>query len=152
GGWFCSRRWGERITPMIDLTEVGAFSSIDATGQLAARFGLYLPGITAVKGYQVLVRIIHRDDRFDPDILPRDFPLTWQSGTPLDLWTTNVPLAAVPGTNFGNPGAYLYRFQLLKSTVGGGSRVVTVWFTDPFARATDIGRLPSFTTPGSQPT
>jgi 1,4-alpha-glucan branching enzyme len=136
---------------MIKLDEVGAFSSIDPTGQLAVRFGLYLPGITATQGYQVLVRIIHRDDRFDPGIPPRDFPLTWQSGTALDLWTANVPLTAVPGTNFGKPGAYLYRFQLLQTVPGAGSRVVTVWFTDPFARATDIGRLPSFATPGSQP-
>jgi len=135
---------------MINVNEVGAFPFLDSAGGFQVKFGLYLPAITAAKGYGVIVRIIHRDDRFNSDIPPQDFPLSHQNGTPLDLWTATVPLTAIPNTNFGAAGTYLYRYQLLR-TQGGSTRVVTEWFTDPFARETDIGRLPSFSTPGFFP-
>src|SRR5581483_9279695 len=136
--------------PMINLTEAGAFASMDASGKLQVKFGIYLPGITQTKGYQVVVRVIHQDDRFDPDIPTRNFNLTWQNGSELDLWTATTPLAMVAGTNFGKPGVYLYRYQLKRNTAGG-SQVVTTWFTDPFARTTEIGELSSFATPGYLP-
>lgn len=135
---------------MINLNEVGAFASKDATGKFQVQFGVYLPGITSAKNYQVVVRIIHQADRFDPDIPTRDFNLIWQAGSALDLWSAMIPLTAVAGTNFGQPGVYLYRYQLLRNTPGG-SQVVTQWFTDPFARATDIGELSAFATPGTWP-
>jgi 1,4-alpha-glucan branching enzyme len=131
---------------MITLTEVGAFADLDANGNLQVRFGVYLPGITYLKGYQVVVRVIHQADRFDPDIPTQNFNLNWQNGSPLDLWTVTVPLTAVANTNFGQPGVYLYRYQLLR-----GGQVVTTWFTDPFALTTDIGELASFATPGYWP-
>jgi 1,4-alpha-glucan branching enzyme len=135
---------------MIDLGEVGAFPSIQPDGSLHVDFGLYLPGIAPSEGYQAVVRIIHRDDRFDPAIAPRDFDLQHQAGHPLDLWRGSIPLAAA-GTNFGRPGTYLYRYQLLRSDPSRGQRtVVTLWFTDPFARETDIGDLSAFTV-GSTP-
>jgi len=136
---------------MIDLNEVGAFPSIAANGQTQVRFGVYLPGITPQDGYQVVVRIVHQDDRFDPLVPTRDFPLTFQIGSAEDLWTATIPLVAVPNTNFGNQGIYLYRYQLFQNTPGGGNRVVTLWFTDPFARATEIGELSAFATPGFIP-
>ncbi len=128
---------------MIDLGEVGAFPSVQPDGSLHADFGLYLPGITPSDGYQPVVRIIHRDDRFDPAIAPRDFNLVYQAGHPLDLWRASVPLDAVAGTSFGNPGTYLYRYQLRRGDAPPA--IVTLWFTDPFARETDIGDLSAFT-------
>ncbi len=50
------------------------------------------------------------------------------------------------GTNFGNEGSYLYRYQLQWAPAGQPTKnVVTKWFVDPFARATDIGELSAFT-------
>jgi 1,4-alpha-glucan branching enzyme len=135
---------------MISLSEAGAFPSTDAVGNLQVRFGVYLPGITPAKNYQVVVRVIHQADRFDPDIPTQNFNLTWTPGSALDLWTVTAPLSSVAGTNFGKPGIYLYRYQLLRNTPGG-PEVVTMWFTDPFALATDVGELSAFATPGFSP-
>jgi 1,4-alpha-glucan branching enzyme len=137
---------------MIDLGEVGAFPSVGSDGSLHVDFGLYLPGIPASEGYQPVVRIIHRDDRFDPAIAPQDFDLRHQAGHPLDLWRASVRLEAIPGTNFGKPGTYLYRYQLLRiGPSAEAGEAVSLWFTDPFARATDIGDLAAFTVAGNIP-
>ena len=130
---------------MINLNEVGAFGSIDPSRNLSVRFGLYLPGIRAIDGFEVEVRIIHRDDRFDPAIPTQDFPLTWVNGHPLDLWTATVPLRPLVNTHFGQEGTYLYRYQLWWTPPGGSRQLLTRWFTDPFARATDIGELSAVT-------
>lgn len=130
---------------MINLDEVGAFGSIDPSGDLIVRFGLYLPGMRSADGFEVLVRIIHREDRFDPKVLPQDFSLTWQEGHPLDLWTGVFNIKVLPGTHFGQEGIYLYRYQLWWTSHGGNRQLLTRWFTDPFARATDVGSLSAFT-------
>jgi maltooligosyltrehalose trehalohydrolase len=121
---------------MIDLAEVGAFGSISPNGDFQVRFGVYLPGIRARDGFEVLVKAIHRDDRFAPLVQTQDTPLHWTEGHPLDLWTATATINPVANTNFGNDGLYLYRYQLLWN-----GKVVTLWFCDPFARMTDIGRL-----------
>ena len=125
---------------MIDLSEVGAFPSM-APGGFQIRFGLYLPGIRAADRFEVVVRVIHKDDRFDPAIQPRDSSLVWNAGHPLDLWTATVPVQPVAGTHFGKEGLYLYRFQVWWTPPGGARQLITRWFTDPFARQTDVGRL-----------
>ena len=125
---------------MIDLSEVGAFPSM-APGGFQIRFGLYLPGIRTADRFEVVVRVIHKDDRFDPAIQPRDSSLVWNAGHPLDLWTATVPVQPVAGTHFGKEGLYLYRFQLWWTPPGGARQLITRWFTDPFARQTDVGRL-----------
>jgi maltooligosyltrehalose trehalohydrolase len=133
---------------MIDLNEVGAFPSVDSAGRFSVRLGLYLPGIRGSDGFIVRVRIIHEDDRFNPLILTTNFDLTWTSGHPLDLWSFASPITtASPPSSFGQAGTYLYRFQLLWAAPGSGEtpQVVTLWFTDPFARATEIGQLSAFT-------
>ncbi len=130
---------------MINLDEVGAFGFVDPSGNFIVRFGLYLPGIRSDDGFEVLVKIIHRDDRFDPKVLPQDFSLTWQEGHPLDLWTGAFNIKVLPGTNFGQEGIYLYRYQLWWTPYGGNRQLLTRWFTDPFARATDVGSLSAFT-------
>jgi maltooligosyltrehalose trehalohydrolase len=131
-----------------DLSEVGAFPTTLPNGAASVRFGVYLPGISPDEGYGVKVRIIHRDDRFNPQISPRDFDLSCQAGHQLNLWSCTIPIAPVANTSFGTPGTYLYRYQLVQSRLTGSPpTVVTLWFTDPFARATDVGELCAFATP-----
>lgn len=126
---------------MIDLSEVGAFLSFPTSGGYQLRFGLYLPGIHATGGFEVMVRIIHSADRFNPAIPPQDFEMAWNPGHPLDLWNVSVTVAPIAGTHFGAEGTYLYRFQLWWTPPGGTRQLITRWFTDPFARQTDVGRL-----------
>jgi maltooligosyltrehalose trehalohydrolase len=131
---------------MINPAEVGAFPACDAFGHFSVQFGVYLPGLRASDGFAVIVRVIHSQDRFTPGIAPRDFPLQWQTGSSLDLWSASVSIDPVAGTNFGNEGTYLYRYQLQWAPAGQSAKnVVTKWFVDPFARATDIGELSAFT-------
>jgi maltooligosyltrehalose trehalohydrolase len=129
---------------VIDLTEVGAFPSV-VPGGFRIQFGLYLPGIRATDGFDVVVLVIHKDDRFDPAIQPKRLSLTWNAGHPLDLWSGPVLVQPVAGTNFGTQGLYLYRFQLGWTPPGGTRRLITRWFTDPFARQTEIGLLSAVT-------
>ena len=68
---------------LIDLNEVGAFSSVDAAGVFSIRFGIYLPGVQATNGFEVVVRIIHQSDRFNPLVPTVNVPLAWTAGSPL---------------------------------------------------------------------
>jgi 1,4-alpha-glucan branching enzyme len=62
-----------------------------------------------------------------------------------------VTIEPKPGTSFGKAGRYLYRYQLFRVT-GELRSILTPWFTDPFARATDeVGQLSAFDTPASLP-
>ena len=133
---------------MIDLTEVGAFALDPTPAGVPVRFGTYLPGIGA--GFQVVVLVIHSADRFTPGIESQAFDLQ-PGGGPNGLWSADVVIQPQPGTSFGQAGRYLYRYQLLRVTAGSRS-IVTRWFTDPFARATDeVGQLSAFDTPASVP-
>jgi maltooligosyltrehalose trehalohydrolase len=133
----------------INFSQVGAFSSVDATGTLALRFGLYLPGVRSTGNFQVVVRILHQADRFDPNVQPVDVAMTCEPvdvlgnpGSELDLWTANKTLTIDPNSHFGQEGIYLYRYQLLFTPPGGGAQqLIERWFTDPFARQTDVGML-----------
>src|SRR4051794_23166437 len=99
---------------MINLLELGARPVIDNSGHWNVSFGIYLPGITFNKGYRLKVRIIHERDQFIRGIEPIDFDMSWNSGSTLDLWEAIVPIKSVAGTNFGQNGRYLYRYQLLQ--------------------------------------
>jgi maltooligosyltrehalose trehalohydrolase len=131
---------------LINLSDVGAFASPPTAAGVEVCFGIYLPGIDPEDGYEVLVRVIHKDDRFVPGIPPMDFPLQLLNRDASNLWQGRVTIPVVPGTRFGQPGTYLYRYQLLNKSPGGSdSTVVTRWFTDPFARRTDdVGQLSAF--------
>lgn len=129
----------------IDLKEVGAHPSLTAPNNFSVRIGLYLPGIRSTDGFQVVVRIVHKDDRFNQAVAPQDFDLDWVQGSALDHWTKNIPIRPVADTRFGSEGVYLYRFQLWFTPPEGNRQLVTLWFTDPFARTTDIGSLSAFT-------
>lgn len=124
---------------MIKWNEVGVTTRRDAAGRWHVRFGIYLPGITYNKGYTVKVRVIHEEDQFIRGIEPQDLFLNWINGSALDLWEMETPLAANPASHFGQPGTYLYRFQLLR-----GNREVTFWFSDPFGKAAGLGTLSAF--------
>ena len=131
---------------MIDLTEVGAFASDPTPAGVPVRFGLYLPGIGI--GFQVVVLVIHSTDRFTPGIQPQSFDLQ-PAGGPNGLWSADVTIRPQPGTSFGQAGRYLYWYRLFRA---GSWSIVTRWFTDPFARATDeVGQLSAFDTPASLP-
>jgi maltooligosyltrehalose trehalohydrolase len=135
---------------MLNIQEVAVTRVSMTADGVNVGFGLYLPGIDAADGFQVLVRVIHKDDRFNPSIQPMDFPLQQVVGSHYNRWQTNQALLPPrAGTHFGQPGTYLYRYQLLRREPATGiTRVVTRWFTDPFAQRTDIGDLSAFTTPG----
>jgi maltooligosyltrehalose trehalohydrolase len=128
---------------MIDLSEVGAFSTFDPAGVFTVSFGLYLPGIRPQDGFDVVVRMIHVQDRFDPEVHTNDVSLTYIGG-PLDLWNAKVPLQPSATSNFGQEGIYVYRYQLFWTPPNGARQVITQWFTDPFARQTDLGLLSAF--------
>jgi 1,4-alpha-glucan branching enzyme len=111
------------------------------------RFGIYLPNVTFDKGYRLKVRVIHERDQFIRGIEPRDFWMSWESGSQLDRWHAQVPIAPGPAGNFGQPGRYLYRYQLLR-----WDDPITFWFADPFGRAAGLGTLSAFTIdPAAQP-
>jgi maltooligosyltrehalose trehalohydrolase len=129
---------------MINLSEVGASSSVTTDG-FQIHFGLYLPGIRATDGFVVTVRVIHGGDRFDPNIKTVDQDLTWNRGHPLDLWSCDMQVKQPGPGQFGTEGVYLYRFQLKWRQSASSSRVITGWFTDPFARETDVGLLSAVT-------
>jgi 1,4-alpha-glucan branching enzyme len=128
----------------IDLNEVSAHASVSTNGDLQVRFGIYLPGITPTDGYEVLVRVIHQNDQFTPEIPPKDFSLTCHDDHPYDLWdiTINLSQQSDSTSHFGTSGTYLYRYQLRRN-----QKIVTLWFTDPFAFQTGTGELAAFTTP-----
>lgn len=132
----------------IDLQEVGAHPALNAGEDLEVRFGLYLPGITSANGYQVIVRLIHERDRFTPEVPTKNISLTCDDSHPYDLWQTTVNLSQSrdPANHFGESGTYLYRYQLFKN-----GRLLTLWFTDPFAYESGTGELAAFTTPDIDP-
>jgi maltooligosyltrehalose trehalohydrolase len=126
----------------IDRREVG----VHVEGK-TARFGVYLPGISAAAGFTVNVRIIHADDQFVPEIAPRSHALGFNATHALGLWSLTVDLAKDAGGpgNFGKNGQYLYRYELTRN----GAEVTRV-FLDPFAVENGPGLLAAFTVGASK--
>lgn len=133
---------------MLNLNVVGAHVSINGAGHRIVQLGVYLPGITAADNYQVVARVIYEVDQFDPDVAPRDFPMTWSKPDLYDLWSVSIDLTAGSGGtgNFGKQGPYIYRYQLLKA-----GQVVVQWFVDPFAREAGEAALGRFDTEEQPP-
>jgi 1,4-alpha-glucan branching enzyme len=134
---------------VVSLNEVGAHPQQHTPGVWSVTFGIYLPGLTYDKGYRLKVRVIHEADQFVRGIDPKEFWMTWIKGSPLDLWTAQVRLAADPApSHFGQVGRYAYRYQLFRAD----GRSIAFWFSDPFARETGLGTLSAFTIePQAQP-
>jgi maltooligosyltrehalose trehalohydrolase len=134
---------------MLDLQKLGARAGAPSPAGVGAHFGILLPGIEPGDGYDLQVRVIHTRDRFAPDIPSRSFPLARVAGDPDGLWEADVHIEPGVGS-FGTSGTYLYRYQLFRNEAAPGGaaanrRVVTNWFTDPFALATDeVGQLSAF--------
>jgi 1,4-alpha-glucan branching enzyme len=124
---------------MIDLDAVGARARSAGDGTWEASFGVYLPNITFPKGYRLKVRLIHELDQYIRGIEPAEHWMSWDGDSPLGLWEATVALADDPASHFGDPGRYLYRYELLRE-----DRPLTVWFSDPFARAVGLGTLAAF--------
>ncbi len=145
----------------IDQTKVGVHTN--QGDSFATSFGIYLPNITHVKGYQVLVRIIHEKDQFNIDIPAKNFLLTFDDSDPLGLWHATINLSEYKDnkSSFGLSGTYLYRYSLLRHTGASvtwsvynpatkdqfplQADIVSLFVTDPFATATGIGKLSAFT-------
>jgi 1,4-alpha-glucan branching enzyme len=130
---------------MIDLNEVGAFPELAPRGLFSVRFGIYLPGIRAGDNFEVVARVIHGIDQFDPSVPAASFPLEWLQGSALDLWTATVLLTPAAGSHLGELGEHLYRYELWWTPPGGARQCISPWIVDPFARASEIGRMPAFT-------
>lgn len=124
---------------MIDLTKVGASPKKTSGNKWTVNFGIYLPGITPDKGYQLKVRVIHEKDQFIRAIQPEVHDLSLAPGSQYDLWQAKVNINPVPNTNYGQVGKYHYRFQLIKN-----NRPIVYWFSDPFGRESGLGTLSSF--------
>jgi len=132
----------------LNLLPLGTLGAVETNGVVA--FGLWLPWVSAADGNSVTVKIIHEDDQFLQGVPPREFPLTHSVRAPYgDFWSGMVPIAgtapAVPGSAWGTPGRYVYRYAIANPNVG-----TLDWIIDPCAREFGVGKLSAFTL-GYQP-
>ena len=125
---------------MIDLTLAGAHAGQDGSNQL--QLGIYLPNISAGKGYTLYADIIHSKDQFDPDVSATVVELAEQDETS-GLWQFNGDLTALPNNgHMGETGKYLYRYRLHRH----GQPLVNA-FADPFATLSGSGTFSAFEFP-----
>jgi len=123
----------------INLSEVGANITQLGVSSWRIQFGIYLPGITPADGYTLQARVIHEVDQFTAGVPPVAILLNYVGG-PNGLWQATTTISAAPGSNYGQPGQYLYRFQLLRFDAP-----MAFWFADPFARESGAGTFSAFT-------
>jgi 1,4-alpha-glucan branching enzyme len=132
----------------LNLLPLGTLGAIENNGAIS--FGLWLPWVSATDGNAVTVKIIHEADQFLQDVPAREFPLAYSVRAPHgDFWSGTVPIAgtvpSVPGSAWGTPGRYVYRYTIANPNVG-----TLDWIIDPFAREFGVGKLSAFTL-GYQP-
>jgi maltooligosyltrehalose trehalohydrolase len=60
------------------------------------------------------------------------------------LWVASVALQPDPSSNFGQEGVHVYWYELFWTPNGNARKIISRWFTDPFARQTDFGLLSAF--------
>jgi 1,4-alpha-glucan branching enzyme len=109
-------------------------------------FGLFLPWVNAGDGHRLSVKIIHESDQFLQAIPALEFPLSHSMDPAYgDYWSAQVDIRAsdrpTPASAWGQPGTYVYRFQLASPLL----EEPLDWIVDPFAREFGIGRLSAFT-------
>lgn len=132
----------------MNLMPLGSLGAVETSGTVT--FGLWLPWVSAADGNVVTVKIIHEADQFLQEMPAREFQLA-HSVRPRygDFWSVTVPIAgtppAVPGSAWGNPGRYVYRYTITNPNVG-----TLDWIIDPFAREFGVGKQSAFTL-GYQP-
>lgn len=132
----------------LNLLPLNTLGAVEANG--AVTFGLWLPWVSAADGNSVAVKIIHERDQFLQNVAPREFPLTHSVRAPYgDFWSGTVLIGgtapAVPGSAWGTPGRYVYRYAITNPSVG-----TLDWIIDPCAREFGVGKLSAFTL-GYQP-
>jgi len=129
---------------LLPLSTLGA---IETNGTVT--FGIWLPWVSDSDGNAVTVKIIHERDQFLQTIPPREFRLAHSVRAPYgDFWSVTVPIAAAPptpGSSWGSPGRYVYRYRIDNPMVGSLD-----WMIDPCAREFGVGKLSAFTL-GYQP-
>ncbi|EHR00320.1 alpha-amylase family glycosyl hydrolase [Bradyrhizobium sp. WSM471] len=127
----------------MNLMPLGSLGAVEARGTMT--FGFWLPWVSAADGNVVTVKIIHEADQFLQAFPAREFQLTHSFRPPYgDFWSVAVPIAgtppAVPGSAWGNPGRYVYRYTITNPSVG-----TLDWIIDPFAREFGVGKQSAFT-------
>lgn len=108
-------------------------------------FGILLPWVSAANGNRLWIKLIHERDQFIQGIQPLAFELGHGVNDEYgDMWSGKVDFNTIrdvqPGSHFGLPGRYVYRFELHNPNVG-----VLDWIIDPFAREYATGKLSAFT-------
>src|SRR3954471_15332191 len=127
----------------LNLLPLGDLGAIENNGTVS--FGLWLPWVSAADGNAISVKIIHEADQFLQDVPAQAFPLTHSVRAPYgDFWSGTVPIGgtapSVPGSAWGTPGRYLYRYSIANPNVG-----MVDWIIDPCAREFGVGKLSAFT-------
>jgi maltooligosyltrehalose trehalohydrolase len=127
----------------MNLMPLGSLGAVESNG--AVTFGLWMPWVSAADGNVVTVKIIHEADQFLQEMPAREFGLAHSVRAPYgDFWSVTVPVAgtppAVPGSAWGSPGRYVYRYTITNPNVG-----TLDWIIDPFAREFGAGRQSAFT-------
>jgi 1,4-alpha-glucan branching enzyme len=132
----------------VALLPLGTLGAIETNGTVT--FGLWLPWVSAADGNALTVKVIHERDQFLQGIPPREFAMTHSVREPYgDFWSATVPIEGTapgaPGSAWGTPGRYVYRYQIDSPHAGRLD-----WVIDPCAREFGVGKLSAFTL-GYQP-
>ncbi|UPJ55260.1 alpha-amylase family glycosyl hydrolase [Bradyrhizobium sp. 192] len=132
----------------MNLMPLGSLGAVETNGTVT--FGLWMPWLSAADGNVFTVKIIHEADQFLQEMPAREFRLAHSDRAPYgDFWSVTVPIAGtpptVPGSAWGSPGRYVYRYTITNPNVG-----VLDWIIDPFAREFGVGKQSAFTL-GYQP-
>jgi 1,4-alpha-glucan branching enzyme len=127
----------------MDLMPLDQLGAREATPGIV-QFGVYLPWVSSQDGNRLFVKVIHENDQFLQAVPPLAFELA-HSVDPVygDYWSCQVSLGQVHGpvgSSWGQPGTYVYRYELHNPNVG-----VLDWVIDPFAREFGVGKLSAFT-------
>ena len=128
------------------LLPTNTLGAIEDNGTMS--FGVWFPWLRATDGNRVSVKIIHERDQFIQGIPAREFPLTYAERAPYGaFWSARVPIAAPPvaGTEWGQPGTYVYRYCVQNPNVGRVDGIL-----DPVSREFGVGKQSAFTL-GYQP-
>ncbi len=129
---------------MLDLSKVGP--TVGASVNDGLLLGIYLPNISAQKGYRLFADIIHLEDQYLPHV-PATSAELQEVDSSTGLWQFQGRLSSLAGHGkMGQQGRYLYRYRLQRH----GHTVVNA-FADPFARASGDGTTSAFDFPEKPP-
>jgi 1,4-alpha-glucan branching enzyme len=125
---------------LLPMDKLGARELTPGTIQ----FGVFFPWVSAQDGNRVFVKVIHEHDQFLQAIPTVPIELAHSVDAVYgDYWSCQVNIAqqqAPAGSVWGQPGTYIYRYEVHNPNVG-----VLDWVVDPFAREFGVGKLSAFT-------